>query len=155
MISESQSPVASLEGGPGICCPSGGYFVSCAETAKVSRRIDMYRMEWHPLKGIVYLGGNRGNRGQYPQIPIEGHSADRPPSIVDVVQHLLEVFPCLALGVLVVGAQQVRGMIRHHHGNLLPLEPLAAHLGDTFLVAGEGARGGAAEGADHLGADHR
>src|ERR1019366_4429604 len=77
------------------------------------------------------------------------------PSVVHVVQHLLEVFPRLALGLLIVLAQQVRRVVRHHHGNILPLEPLAAHLGDAFLVAGEGARGDAAEGADHLGADRQ
>ena len=44
-------------------------------------------------------------------------------------------------------------MVSHHHGNILPLEPLAAHLGDAFLAAGERARGGAAQRADGLRTD--
>src|ERR1035438_5965329 len=78
-----------------------------------------------------------------------------PASVVDVVQDFLEVFPGFALGFLIVLAQQVRRVIRDHHGDLLPLEPLAAHLGDAFLVAREGAGGDAAESADHLGADRQ
>ena len=65
-------------------------------------------------------------------------------SVVHEVQNLLEIFPGLALGVLIVSPQQVRGVVRHHHRHLAPLEPLAPHLGDAFLVAGEGAGGGAA-----------
>ena len=34
-----------------------------------------------------------------------------------------------------------------------PLEPFAAHLGNAFFVAGNGARGGTAERTDRLGAD--
>src|ERR1039458_7538188 len=76
-------------------------------------------------------------------------------SVVDVVQDLLEVFPGFALGFLVVLAQQVRGVVGDHHGDVLPLEPLAAHLGDAFLVAGEGAGGDAAERADDFGANRQ
>src|ERR1035438_6608409 len=81
----------------------------------------------------------------------KGNSA----SIVNEVQDLLQIFPSLALGVLVVLAQKVRGVVRGHHRDLLPLEPLAPHLGDAFLVAGEGARGDAAERANGLGADRQ
>ena len=54
-----------------------------------------------------------------PEVPAKTRCAGCiPPSIVDEVQDLLQVFPGFALGVLIVGAQQVRRMIRHHHRNI-------------------------------------
>src|SRR5215471_8781470 len=44
-------------------------------------------------------------------------------------------------------------MVGHHHREFLPLEPFPAHFGDAFLVAGQRARGSAAERADGLGLD--
>src|ERR1035441_7062859 len=82
-------------------------------------------------------------------------AAVRAASVVDVVQDFLEVFPGFALGFLIVLAQQVRGVVGDHHRDFLPLEPLAAHLGDAFLVAGEGAGGDDAERADEFGADRQ
>src|ERR1035441_9486232 len=93
-----------------------------------------------------YAGG-RGWMGIVPSGPAG--------SVVDEVQNPFEIFPGFAFGFLIVLAQQVRGVVGDHHGDLLPLEPLAAHLGDAFLVAGEGARRDAAERADGLGPDRR
>src|SRR5438874_911696 len=46
-------------------------------------------------------------------------------------------------------------MIGDHDGNVLPLKPLAAHLRNALLMAGEGTRSDTAESADGLGADDR
>src|ERR1035441_1296370 len=56
VISESQSAAASLEGGPEICWPSGGYLVSWAKAAAVNRTIAMNRI-LGILDGIVDLRG--------------------------------------------------------------------------------------------------
>src|ERR1017187_1187014 len=74
-------------------------------------------------------------------------------SIVYEVEDLLEVFPGLAFGVLIVRPQQERWMVRHHHRDIAPLKPLPAHLGDTLFVAGNGLSGGPTEDANGLGRD--
>src|SRR5436190_8388157 len=61
-------------------------------------------------------------------------------SVVHEMQDLLQVFPRLALSIHVVSSQQKGGMISHHHWNIPPLEPPAAHFRDAFFVPRQRAR---------------
>src|ERR1039457_3074271 len=118
---------------------------------RISRRCQDRLLPVLVVRGLSGAAGRANRR----YAAILSPAAGEPASVVDVVLDCLEVFPGFALGFLIVLAQQVRRVIRDHHGDLLPLEPLAAHLGDAFLVAREGAGGDAAERADHLGADRQ
>src|SRR5579872_1547379 len=61
----------------------------------------------------------------------------RPPrlvaSVINEVEDFLQIVPRFALGVLVVGPQQIRGMIGDHNGEIAPLVPLAAQAHDAVL----------------------
>src|ERR1039457_4677051 len=72
-------------------------------------------------------------------------------SVVHKVQGLLQIFPRFPFRALIVRPQQVRRVVGDDDGDVLPIKPLAAHLGNPFLVSGERSRGGASQGADGLG----
>ena len=54
-------------------------------------------------------------------------------SVVDMVQHLFEVFPRFAFGVLRVGAEQERWVIGRHNLDAAPVLPVSPQSGDAFL----------------------
>src|SRR5271168_2593875 len=69
------------------------------------------------------------------------------PLVVDIMQHCFQVFPGLALGILIVQTQQIRWMISHHYRNVAPFMPFPAQARDPFFGAEQGLRRSTAEGA--------
>src|SRR6202522_2277841 len=57
----------------------------------------------------------------------------RPRSVVDIVQDLFQILPRFLLCVLIIGPQQVRGMVGHHHLNVAPAMPFSAQARDAVL----------------------
>src|ERR1700733_2947690 len=55
------------------------------------------------------------------------------PLIVDIVQDLLQILPRFFLRVLIVGPQQIGGMVGNHHLNIPPVMPFPAQPGDAVL----------------------
>src|ERR1700676_1472775 len=53
--------------------------------------------------------------------------------VIDEIQNLLQVVPRLALGVLIIGTEQIRGVVRHHHRNVMPLVPVSAQAGHSVF----------------------
>src|SRR5579872_3647078 len=56
-----------------------------------------------------------------------------PRLVVDIVQDHFEILPSFLLGVLVVGPQQIRRMVGHHHRNIAPALPFSAQSRDALL----------------------
>ncbi len=54
-------------------------------------------------------------------------------SVIHEMQQRLQIFPSLAPRLLVVLPQQVRRMIRDHHGNIVPLVPFSTRFRDSFF----------------------
>ena len=54
-------------------------------------------------------------------------------SVVDEVQRFLQILPRLALGVLIVGAQQVRRMIGDDERDVAPFVPVASQPRDAVF----------------------
>ncbi len=69
-------------------------------------------------------------------------------SVVDIVEGGFQIFPCLSLGVLIVGPQEVGRMVGDHHWNVAPLVPFASQAGDAVFGFEEVFGGGGTEGAD-------
>src|ERR1017187_1515879 len=136
----------------------------CSRTDSSSRLLDssssraacFSRMtEWRGSRLEVGTSAGRGFAASSivkPTYPVVSHRTI-PCSVVHEVQGLLQVFPRFPFGALIVRPQQVRRVICDDDRDVLPIKPLATHLGDPFLVACKSSRRGAPQGADGLGPD--
>src|SRR5580704_648080 len=73
--------------------------------------------------------------------------------VVDIVQDLLQVLPRFLLRVLIVGPQQIGGMVGDHQLNVAPFVPFPAHPRHAFRGAEQSLGGGGAQCANGLGFD--
>src|SRR5258706_15409183 len=55
------------------------------------------------------------------------------PLVINEMQNLLQIVPRLALSVLIIGTEQIGGMIRYHHRNVMPLVPVPAKAGNSVF----------------------